>query len=141
MTYRKSWLIIALCWLVAGCQSLPTQPPLRYRVMTMKYGVNKQLPDDVRCQRFQLSPADVVNYFEHAQAVNPSIFRQYAKGSSCYYQGSLMVDGDIQQWMITAAGVGYLSRGLTKNELRHFLCTKNCHQVFGSRFQSYELDE
>lgn len=123
---------------LAGCSSEPNKA-VQYRVMTMKWGQNRQVASDPRCQSFRLSPADVVSFFEHAQGVKPKIFRHIAQNSSCNYHGLLMIDGDIQQWMVTAAGVGYLSRGIKGTENRHFICTTACAKVFGKRLHQYQL--
>ncbi|CAG9297725.1 hypothetical protein [Celerinatantimonas diazotrophica] len=123
---------------LVGCSSVPSKP-VQYRVMTMKWGQNQQAAPDPRCQSFRFSPADVVNFFEHAQGVSPKLFRKVAQNSSCNYHGLLMVDGDIQQWMVTAAGVGYLSRGIKGTENRHFICSDSCAKVFGNRLHHYQL--
>lgn len=139
----KSWekmivIIGGVLWL-AGCQA-PVKPLLNYRIMTMRYGLNHQVSYDLRCKTFSLSPADAVSFFQSATEVNQKQFRQNAMTSSCYYDGSMMVNGDILQWRITGAGVGFLSRGLSYADNQLFLCGLHCQHVFGQRFPAYKLD-
>ncbi|CAG8998586.1 MAG: hypothetical protein CENE_00537 [Candidatus Celerinatantimonas neptuna] len=126
--------------LLAGCQS-PVNPALNYRIMTMRYGVNHRVPYDPRCKSFSLSPADAVRFFQNATEVGQKQFRQFAMTSSCYYDGSMMINGDILQWRITGAGVGFLSRGLSYADNQLFLCSMYCQQAFGQRFPVYKLDQ
>ncbi|MFM2483037.1 hypothetical protein [Celerinatantimonas sp. YJH-8] len=107
----------------------------------MKYVLDRARPYESRCQTFRMSPAEAVIFFQTAQVIsNPAQFRQLAKPAACYYQGIIQTHGNMLQWRITAAGVGYLTYGPGNPNNRQLLCGTACHQQFGERLDVYPID-
>ena len=85
------------------------------------------LPGSEICRSFTLTKSDVVKYFATAEEVDSYEFDRDAIIFPCKYAGTILINGKLYRWTVSAGGAGYLY--IDKVEDRRFLCKSKCSKA------------
>ena len=107
---------------IASCKD--GEKNLSISVVSIAKAKGWNLPGSEICRSFKLSKSDVVKYFSTAEEVDSYEFNRDAVIFPCKYAGTILINGKLYRWTLSAGGAGYLY--IDKVEDRRFLCKSRC---------------
>ena len=81
------------------------------------------------CESWNLTGAQVLNFFAHADAILPEELHSTYAVVPCQYSGSISIDGTVYEFSINAGAFGVI-RGTPPDRVALFGCKAACKELF-----------
>jgi hypothetical protein len=81
------------------------------------------------CESWNLTDAQVLNFFAHASAILPEELHSTYAVVPCQYSGSISINGSLYQFSINAGAFGVI-RGTPPDRVALFGCKTACKELF-----------